>query len=140
MLLAKQQDNEFHAIVNKEKSKESFDIFTTVDKRGKSLPPRHEEIEQLPSKDTPKQDRKEKPTNIDDRKPEQKALSPKADDSRRTRDGNPKGNNPLTMMLKDVITAMNSMSIDLRMMNQYVAMDTITDHIQKTPVMNNLKD
>jgi len=54
--------------------------------------------------------------------------------------GNPKGNNPLTMMLKDVITAMYSMSIDLRMMNQYVAMDTITDHIQKTPAMNNLKD
>jgi hypothetical protein len=94
VLLAKQQDNEFHAIVNKEKSKESFDIFTIVDKRGKPLPPRHEEIEQLPSKDTPKQrptkqDRKEKPTNIDDRKPEQKALSPKADDNRRTRDRKP---------------------------------------------------
>jgi hypothetical protein len=43
-------------------------------------------------------------------------------------------------MLKDVITAMNSMSIDLRMMNQYVDMDTIIDHIQKTPAMNNLKD
>jgi hypothetical protein len=41
VLLAKQQDNEFHGIVNKEKSKESFDIFTTVDKRGKPLPPRH---------------------------------------------------------------------------------------------------
>jgi hypothetical protein len=51
---------------------------------------RHEEIKQPPSKDTPKQrptkqDIKEKPTNTDDRKPEQKALSPKADDNRRTR-------------------------------------------------------
>ena len=94
MLLAKQQDNEFHGIVNKEKSKESFDIFTTVDKRGKPLPPMHEEIKQLPSKDTPqqrptKQDRKQKPTNIDDRNREQKALSPKADDNRRTRDRKP---------------------------------------------------
>jgi hypothetical protein len=59
VLLAKEQDNEFHAIVNKEKSKESFDIFTAVDKRGKPLPPRHEEIKQLPSKDTPQQ----RPTN-----------------------------------------------------------------------------
>lgn len=93
MLLAKQQDNEFHAIVNKEKSKDSFDIFTTADKRGKPLPPRHEEIKQPPSNDTPKQrpskqDRQEQPTNVDDRKQERKAPSPKAD-NRRTRDRKP---------------------------------------------------
>ncbi|CAC5390956.1 unnamed protein product [Mytilus coruscus] len=72
VLLAKQQDDNFHAIVQKEKSKDSFDIFTTSDRRGNPLPPRNQEIKQKEEAKQPtvqKVDRKQHTTAKDDKRP-----------------------------------------------------------------------
>ena len=67
VLLAKQQNDNFHAIVQNEKSKDSFDIFTTADRRGNPLPLRQQEIKTEP---------KQQPPTVDKKKKEEQKISP----------------------------------------------------------------
>lgn len=70
VLLAKQQDDNFHAIIQKEKSIDSFDIFTTSDRSGKPLPPRNQEIKQEAKEPTvQKVDRVQQTTAKEDKRP-----------------------------------------------------------------------
>ncbi|XP_063442979.1 uncharacterized protein LOC134723290 isoform X1 [Mytilus trossulus] len=107
VLLAKQQDDNFHAIVQKEKSIDSFDIFTTSDRRGKPLPPRNQEIKQEAKEPTvqkvdrvqqttAKEDKRPPPAQKEERKQEKPQTEHRTRESKRSHDRKPERKDSLS--------------------------------------------